>query len=154
MEVILTKVSKLGNIGDRVTVKGGYARNFLIPTGGAVSTTPKNVAYFEKIRADLEATAAEELKAAQALAAKLAKLQLRITAKVSEGDAIFGSITVADVVALIQEKHPEVTRKQVHLLEGPAKQLGLYDVTIQCHRDVVVPLQLTIEAEASASDQA
>ena len=152
MEVILTKVSKLGNIGDRVSVKGGYARNYLIPTGGAVSTTPRNVAYFEKIKSELEAKAAEELKAAQKLAKLLEKLELTITAKVSEGDAIFGSITVSDVVALIQEDFPEVTRKQVHLLEGPAKQLGSFDVTIQCHRDVVVPLQLTIEAEASKDD--
>jgi large subunit ribosomal protein L9 len=144
VEVILTKVSKLGNVGDTVTVKGGYARNHLIPTGAAVSTTPENVAYFESIRSDLEAQAAAELKKAQSLAAELSKIVLRVPAKVSDGTTIFGSVGVIDILEHIQKSHPEIERRQVHLLGGAAKELGEYEVTIQCHRDVVVPLTLTI----------
>lgn len=148
MEVILTKISKLGNVGDRVTVKGGYARNFLIPTGGAVSTSPKNVAYFEKIRGELEKVAAEELKAAQLLAAELEKLQLTHWAKVSEGTSIFGSVGVGEVIEIINKTHPNIERKQVHVLGGAAKELGHYTVTIQLHRDVVVELTLAVLDES------
>lgn len=144
MEVILTKVSKLGNVGDTVTVKGGYARNHLIPTGAAVSTTSENITYFESIRSDLEAKAAEELKQAQSLAAELSKIVLRVPAKVSEGTAIFGSVGVVDILQHIQKSHPQIERRQVQLIGGAAKELGEYEVTIQCHRDVVVPLTLTI----------
>jgi large subunit ribosomal protein L9 len=144
MQVILTKVSKLGNIGDKVTVKGGYARNYLIPTGGAVSTTPKNLAYFDKIRGELEKVAAEELKNAQLLAAELEKIQLTYWAKVSEGTSIFGSVGVPEVLELIHKTHPNIERKQVHVLGGAAKEIGQYKVTIQCHRDVVVELTLSV----------
>ncbi|MEE3002971.1 MAG: 50S ribosomal protein L9 [Pseudomonadota bacterium] len=144
MEVILTKVSKLGNIGDKVNVKGGYARNYLIPTGGAVSTTAKNLAYFDKIRAELEKTAAAELKEAQLLAADLQKIELVYPAKVSEGESIFGSVGVVEVLSLINKTHPSIERRQVHLIGGAARELGEYKVTIQCHRDVVVELALKV----------
>ena len=144
MEVILTKVSKLGNVGDTVTVKGGYARNHLLPTGAAVSTTPENITYFDSIRSDLEAQAAEELKQARSLAAELSKIALRVPAKVSEGTTIFGSVGVIDILQHIQKSHPQIERRQVQLIGGAAKELGEYEVTIQCHRDVVVPLTLTI----------
>jgi len=149
VEVILTKVSKLGNVGDKVSVKGGYARNYLIPTGGAVSTTTKNLAYFEKIRAELEKAADEELKVAQALAKKLETLTLKVAVKVSEGTSMFGSIGVVDVLKLINESQPEIERRQVQLLGGAVRELGEYDVTIQCHRDVVVALKLQVVDLAS-----
>ncbi|MBT4884552.1 MAG: 50S ribosomal protein L9 [Legionellales bacterium] len=144
MEVILTKVSKLGNVGDKVMVKGGYARNYLIPTGGAVSTTTKNLAYFEKIRSELEKAADVELKTAQALAKKLETLSLKVAAKISEGGSIFGSIGVIDVLKLINKSHPEIERRQVQLLGGAVREIGEYDVTIQCHRDVVVALKMQV----------
>jgi large subunit ribosomal protein L9 len=144
VEVILTKVSKLGNVGDKVMVKGGYARNYLIPTGGAVSTTTKNLAYFEKIRSELEKAADVELKTAQALAKKLETLSLKVAAKISEGGSIFGSIGVIDVLKLINKSHPEIERRQVQLLGGAVREIGEYDVTIQCHRDVVVALKMQV----------
>ena len=144
MEVILTKVSKLGNVGDKVSVKGGYARNYLIPTGGAVSTTPKNLEYFETIRSELEKVAAAELKEAQLLATELEKIQLTHWAKVSEGTSIFGSVGVAEVLEIINKTHPNIERKQIHVIGGAAKEVGEYTVTIQCHRDVVVELTLSV----------
>ena len=144
MEVILTSVSSLGNIGDRVKVKGGYGRNYLIPNSKAVAITEDNLKYFESIREELEKEAKIELEAAQSVAKEMQKLKLLHKAKVSEGDAIFGSVNVSDVLTLINEKFPEVCRKQVSLVGGTVRTIGVFDVVIVCHRDVKVNLELKV----------
>lgn len=149
MEVILTKVSKLGNVGDVVNVKGGYARNYLIPTGSAVTTTVRNVAYFEKMRTKLEAAAKDELAVAQQVADKISALELIVYAKVSEGDAIFGSVSVVDILQEINATIPEVSRHQISLVGGAVRELGEYDVVVSCHRDIKVTMKLTVADIAS-----
>lgn len=146
--ILLEKVRNLGNLGDKVRVKSGYGRNFLIPGGKAVMATKDNVEKFEARRADLEAKAAEKLTAAEARGAKLAELaEVTITMRASDEGKLFGSVAALDVVDAINAVGGEVEKREVIMPEGHIRQVGEYELTIQLHSDVNQPFKLTIAAE-------
>lgn len=148
MEVILLqKVTNLGNIGDRVKVKSGYGRNFLLPQGKATLATAENVAKIEARRAELEKQAQEELAAAQARAAKLEGFKLSLTAKAGTEGKLFGSIGNADVIEALQNAGHKVTRAEVRLPNGPIRHVGEHIAQLQLHADVVVDVPVTVAAE-------
>ena len=148
MEVILLeRVANLGNLGDRVTVKAGYGRNFLVPSKKAVPANEANIAEFEARRAELEQKAAEVLAEAQARAEKLAAVG-SITIKANAGDEgkLFGSIGVSDIVTAVADAGVEVERREVSLPEA-IRNIGEYEVTFQLHSDVAQTINLVVEAE-------
>lgn len=146
--ILLEKVRNLGNLGDKVRVKSGYGRNFLIPGGKAVMATKDNVEKFEARRADLEAKAAEKLTAAEARGAKLSELaEVTITMRASDEGKLFGSVAALDVVDAINAVGGEVEKREVIMPEGHIRQVGEYELTIQLHSDVNQPFKLTIAAE-------
>lgn len=148
MEIILLeRVGKLGNLGDQVTVKSGYGRNYLIPFGKAVPATKTNIADFEARRADLEAVAAEKLSAAEARAEKIAAFTLNIEANAGDEGKLFGSIGPRDIAEAVTEAGIEVSKSEVRLPEGPIRNVGEYEVAVQLHSDVTATLNVTVVAE-------
>ncbi|KZZ14863.1 50S ribosomal protein L9, partial [Oleiphilus sp. HI0079] len=132
MEVILLeKVGKLGGLGDKVTVKSGFGRNFLVPFGKAVPANAENVAQFEARRAELEKAAAEKLAAAEARAAELNEKSVTITSKAGDEGKLFGSIGVRDVADAVTAAGTEVSKSEVRLPEGPIRAVGDYEIDIQ-----------------------
>lgn len=148
MEVILLeKVGKLGALGDKVTVKAGYGRNFLVPYGKAVPATASNVAEFEARRAELEKAAAEKLGAAEGRAEELNEKAVTITSKAGDEGKLFGSIGVRDIADAVTAAGVEVSKSEVRLPEGPLREVGEYDITIQLHSDVSAVIKLSVVAE-------
>ncbi|MEE9494539.1 MAG: 50S ribosomal protein L9 [Gammaproteobacteria bacterium] len=148
MEIILLeKVANLGNLGDRVNVKSGYGRNFLIPTGKATPATEEQVKLFEERRAELEAAAVELHATAEARREKLEGMVLTIVAKSGDEGKLFGSIGTMDIAAAVGEAGVEIDRNEVRLPEGAFRQLGEYTVAIHLHTDVDVDIALNIVAE-------
>lgn len=148
MEVILLdKVENLGGIGDRVNVRPGYARNYLLPQGKATAATAENIAAFEARRAEIERRAAEELARAQARAEKLAGLELTIGAKAGAEGKLFGSIGAADIAEACATLGQEVERSEVRLPEGPIRSTGEVEVVLHLHSDVNVPITVKVTAE-------
>jgi large subunit ribosomal protein L9 len=149
MEVILLeKIGKLGVLGDKVAVKSGYGRNYLIPYGKAVPATTNNVAEFETRRAELEKIAAEKLTAAQARAEQLNDKEVTITSKSGDEGKLFGSIGVRDIADAVTAAGVEVNKSEVRLPEGPLRAVGEYDITIHVHSDVNAIVKLSVVAEA------
>jgi large subunit ribosomal protein L9 len=145
MEVILLeKVANLGNIGDRVKVKSGYGRNFLLPKGKATVATPENIAKFEARRAEIEKQAKEKLEQAQARAAKLEGFKLTISAKAGNEGKLFGSVGTTDIAEAATRAGQPLTRSEVRLPHGPIRTAGDHMVQVHLHTDVVVDLQVTI----------
>jgi len=152
MEVILLeKVTNLGNIGDRVKVKPGFGRNFLLPQGKATLATEANVAKFEARRAELERRQAEELAAAQARAAQLAQLQLKLVAKAGSEGKLFGSLGTVDVAEACTAAGCAVERSEVRMPAGPIRSTGEHQVDLHLHADVTVSITLTVVSEEAAS---
>ena len=153
MEVILLeKVQRLGSLGDKVSVKAGFARNYLIPKGIAVAATPENVAGFEERRAELERQEAEALAAAGQRAAAFEEVEITVLRKAGEEGRLFGSVGPADVAQALGEAGHEVARQQVRMPEGdPIRQLGEYDVTIRVHADVEAVIRLKVEPEPAGA---
>jgi len=148
MEVILLqKVANLGNIGDRVKVKPGFGRNYLLPQGKAALATAANVAKFEERRVDLEKRAADDLAAARTRAARLEGHALTITAKVGGEGKLFGSIGTADIAEALSADGIEVERSEVRLPGGPIRLVGEHHVKVHLHSDVEVNLTVTVVAE-------
>lgn len=149
MEVILlSKVENLGDIGDKVNVKPGYGRNFLIPTGKAAPATAENVKAFEKRRAELERQAAEALAAAKARAEQLESVDaLEITAKVASEEKLFGSVSPVDIAEALAARGIEVERNEVRMPEGPIRVVGEHTVTLHLHTDVDVELKVVVTGE-------
>jgi len=148
MEIILMqKVANLGNIGDRVKVKAGYGRNFLLPQGKATLATAANIAKFEARRAEFEKAAKEELSNAQARAAKLDGIKLQLTAKAGGEGKLFGSIGTTDVAEALRKAGHTVERSQVRMPNGPIRQAGEHVVQLHLHTDVNVDLPLIIVGE-------
>jgi len=148
MEVILLeRVANLGNLGDRVKVRSGYGRNFLVPSKKAVPANEANIAEFESRRAELEKAAAEVLATAQSRAEAIAAVG-SITIKANAGDEgkLFGSIGVTDIVEAASAAGIEVERREVSLPES-IRNIGEYDVSFQLHSDVAQNIKLTVEAE-------
>jgi large subunit ribosomal protein L9 len=148
MEIILLqKVENVGSIGDRVRVKSGYARNFLIPQGKATLATAANIAKFEVRRAELEAKAAAELGAAQARAKKLEGLVIKITMQAGAEGKLFGSVGTVDIADAVGKQGVEIERSEVRLADGPLRIAGEHEVNLHLHTDVDVLLKVIIEAE-------
>ena len=148
MEVILLqKVANLGNIGDRVKVRSGYGRNFLLPQGKATLATAENVARFEARRAELELLAREHLVSAEERAAAMKDFKLTIHAKAGTEGKLFGSIGTADIAEACTRAGFKVERSEVRLAGGPLRMLGEHTVSLHLHADIDVPLHLTIVAE-------
>ena len=145
--ILLQKVANLGQIGDRVKVKSGYARNFLVPTGKATVATVKNIAQFEAQRAVLEAKANEELALAQARALKFENFKLELRAKAGTEGKLFGSIGTADIAEAAGKAGQPITRAEVRMPTGPIRSTGEHQVQLHLHTDVDVTLVVTIVAE-------
>ena len=148
MEVILLqKVANLGNIGDRVKVRSGFGRNYLLPQGKATLATPDNIARFEARRAELERLAREHLSSAEERAVALKDFKLTIQAKAGTEGKLFGSIGTSDVAEACSRAGFKVERSEVRLPSGPLRSLGEHAVSLHLHADVDVPLHVTIVAE-------
>jgi large subunit ribosomal protein L9 len=145
--ILLTKVANLGNIGDRVKVKSGYGRNFLLPSGKATLATPANVARFEARRAELEKVAREQLVDAESRSAALKDFTLRITAKAGNEGKLFGSIGTTDIAEACSSQGHKVARSEVRLPNGPIRMVGDHQIVLHLHTDVDVPLQVSVVAE-------
>ena len=150
MEVILLdKIAKLGGLGDKVTVKSGYARNFLLPKGKAVFASTANVEHFETRRADLEKKLAETLKAAEARAAKVVALaEVTIASKAGDEGKLFGSIGTRDIADAITEAGVEVSKAEVRLPLGTIRETGEFDIAIHLHNDVNTSIKIIVIAQA------
>jgi large subunit ribosomal protein L9 len=147
MEIILLeKVDNVGGIGDRVRVKSGYARNYLIPQGKATLATAANIAKFESRRAELEAKAAGELAAAQARAKKLEGLVLKIEMQAGAEGKLFGSVGTVDIAEAIGKHGVEIERSEIRLREGPLRVVGEHQIDLHLHADVNVEITVVIEA--------
>ncbi len=149
MEVILLeKIANLGNLGDKVTIKSGYGRNYLVPQGKAVAATAKKIAEFEARRAELEKAAAEKLSAAQKLGNELSKLEIVITHKAGDEGRLFGSVGTHNIAEAITEAGIAIEKQQIRLPHGAIRHIGEYPIDINLHSDVIVTLSIKIAAEA------
>lgn len=148
MEVILLdKVENLGGIGDKVRVKPGYARNYLLPQGKAARATPENIAEFEARRTELEAKAAAVIADARARAEKIEGLTLTIRAKVGSEGKLFGSVGPVDISEAAEAAGVTIERSEIRLAEGPLRAVGAHEVEVHLHSEVSVPITVTVEAE-------
>lgn len=146
--ILLEKIGNLGDLGDVVNVRNGYARNFLIPNKMARRATPAAIAEFETRRAELEKAQAERLAAAEAVAAKMADLRVEIGQKAGVDGRLFGSVTTMDIAAALVEKgFADVVKSQVRLPEGPFKAVGEFPVEINLHPDVTAEITVAVIGE-------
>ncbi len=151
MEVILLeKVKNLGDLGDRVTVKRGYGRNFLLPQGKALRASRENIEVFEQRRAQLEKEAADRLSAAQKRADKLRDLSVTVTARVSPEGKLYGSVGPTDVADVLIAQGVDVARSEVQLSlgSGVIRETGEYEAVVHLHADVEVPIKVVVEGAA------
>lgn len=153
MKVILKEsITGLGVLGDQVTVKRGYARNFLIPEGKADLATPANLADFEKNKAELAKRAAAALKTAQDQAAALSGLTLDIAVKAGEEGKLFGSVSAKDIGEALAEKGHAVSKQAVVLSEGLIRHTGEYTAVIRLHPEVHVNITVTVASSAAPAE--
>ena len=146
--ILLEKVANLGNLGDIVRVKDGYARNFLIPTKRARRATEAAIKEFEARRAELEKVAAEKLAAAQAVGEKLTGLTVTVAQKAGVDGRLFGSVTNHDVAEALGKIGFEIPKAHVRMPHGPLKAVGEFPVSVAAHTDVVVDITVKVVAEA------
>ncbi|MFU8895471.1 MAG: 50S ribosomal protein L9 [Gammaproteobacteria bacterium] len=148
MEVILLdKVENLGGVGDKVKVKPGYARNYLLPQGKATRATAENIAEFEARRSELEAKAAAIITDARARAEKISGLKLVIAAKAGSEGKLFGSIGPVDIAEAAEAAGVTIERSELRLADGPLRTIGDYEIEVHLHAEVSVPITVTVEAE-------
>ena len=155
MEVILLEqVNKLGALGEQVTVKPGYGRNFLIPSGKAALATPENREKFVARRAELEQAQADALSAAKSQAEKIDGLALTLRRKVSSGGKLFGSVGASDIVEAAAAAGATLSRQAIKLEDGPFKQVGEYEVEVHLRADVDAVIKLAIVSEDAPPEDA
>ena len=142
--ILLEKVLNVGDLGEIVKVKPGFARNFLIPQGKAKRATPENLKLLEERRAELEKIAAEKLERAQAEAAKLEGVAIQITQKAGVDGRLFGSVTNVDIVEALQAKGHAVEKAMIRMPTGPLKQVGEFPLTIALHTDVTAQITVSV----------
>ncbi|ABI55940.1 50S ribosomal protein L9 [Alkalilimnicola ehrlichii MLHE-1] len=148
MEVILLeKVANLGDLGDRVKVRPGYGRNYLVPQGKAKPATKENIRYFEERRAELERQAQEALAAAEARKEQLEGLTVTISAKSGEEGKLFGSVGTQDVADAITAAGVEVARREVRMPEGPIRVTGEYELELGLHTDVTALVKVVVQSQ-------
>jgi len=148
--ILLEKIENLGAMGDKVKVKPGYGRNFLIPKGKAKLATAANLAEFEKLRAELEAKAKAEFDSATARAEKLQAITLEIPANAGEEGKLFGSIGTADIAKACNDAGVPVDRKEVRLPQGALREIGEHTVGLHLHVDVDVEIPVTVIREKAS----
>ena len=148
MEVILLeKIANLGALGDRVTVKAGYGRNYLIPQAKAVAATADNIEAFESRRAELEKEAAQILSAAEARATAVAALELTISANAGEEGKLFGSVGARDIAQAAADAGVELDRSEIRLPNGPVREVGEYAIEVGLHPEVETSLKVIVVPE-------
>ena len=147
--ILLEKIGNLGNLGDVVKVKDGYARNFLIPHGKARRATDTAIKEFEARRAELEKVQADRLSAAQAVGEKLTGKAVSISAKAGVDGRLFGSVTNFDIAEALTKQGFEVVKGQVRMPQGPLKTVGEHKVDVALHSDVLVEVAVTVVGEAA-----
>ncbi|SFH91024.1 50S ribosomal protein L9 [Modicisalibacter xianhensis] len=148
MEVILLdNIGKLGGLGDKVTVKPGYGRNYLVPYGLAVPATKDNVEAFEAQRAELEAQAAERKSEAEARAEQLNDIELSLVAKAGDEGKLFGSIGPRDLADALAQAGIDVAKSEVRMPEGPIRATGEYDIQLHLHAEVDATIRIVVVAE-------
>ncbi|HQQ70806.1 MAG TPA: 50S ribosomal protein L9 [Alicycliphilus sp.] len=147
--ILLDKVVNLGNLGEIVKVKDGYARNFLIPTGRARRATATAKAEFEARRAELEKAAAEKLVAAQAQGEKLAGSSVKLTQKAGVDGRLFGSVTNSDIAEELNKQGYGLVKSQIRLPNGPIKMVGDNTITVSLHTDVAVEVTVSVYGETA-----
>ena len=148
MEVILLeKIANLGALGDRVTVKAGYGRNYLIPQAKAVAATADNIEAFETRRAELEKEAAQILSAAEARATAVAALELTISANAGEEGKLFGSVGARDIAQAAADAGVELDRSEIRLPDGPVREVGEYAIEVGLHPEVETSLKVIVVPE-------
>jgi large subunit ribosomal protein L9 len=148
MEIILLqKIDNLGDLGDKVHVKNGYGRNYLIPSGRAVPATAENVERFEARRAELEKEATEKMTAAEARKTQLDGLAVSISCKAGDEGRLFGSVGTGDIAKAVSDTGIELEKREVLLPHGPFRVTGEYEVELHLHADVNATLKLTITPE-------
>ena len=148
MEVILLeRVVNLGDLGDRVDVKSGYGRNFLIPQKKAVPATKDNVVAFEARRAELESLEQAKLVEAQARAVKVNALDITLTVKAGDEGKLFGSITVRDIVDAAEKRGVSIDKIEVLMPDGPLRELGEFEIDVQLHAEVIATIKVGVIAE-------
>ncbi len=148
MEVILLeKIDSLGGLGDKVRVRPGYARNFLLPKGKAKFASPENIAEFEARRAELERAAAEAMAEAEARRESLTDMVIEITAKAGSEGKLFGSIGAGDIADAVSARGVAVEKREVRLPEGPLRQAGEYQIDLHLHADVDAEIRIIVIGE-------
>ena len=145
--ILLEKVVNLGQLGDVVKVKDGYARNYLIPHGKARRATNAAIKEFENRRADLEKVQADKLAAAQAVQAKLSGVAVKVAAKAGVDGRLFGSVTNYDIAEALAKQGFEVNKAQVRMPQGPLKLVGEYPLAVALHSDVVADITVSVVGE-------
>ena len=148
MEVILLEtIAKLGDLGDKVTVKSGYGRNFLIPQKKAVPATAENLEVFEARRAELEKIAGGKLLEAQSRAETINALSVSIETKAGEEGKLFGSVTVRDIAEAAEAKGVALEKSEIRLPQGPIRELGEFEIDVHLHPEVDAILKLAVVPE-------
>jgi large subunit ribosomal protein L9 len=148
MRIILQQeVANLGKVGDQVSVRAGFGRNYLLPKGIAVLATQANIADFEARRADLEKMAAEVLAHAKKRAEKLAELEVVVSAQAGDEGKLFGSVGPKDIAEAVTAKGVTIEKKEVIMVEGPIRQTGEFTISLKLHSEVTVPFKLKVVGE-------
>ncbi len=147
--ILLQKVTNLGNLGDKVDVKPGYGRNFLVPKGKAVPATAANLAEFEAKRADYEAKAQANLGEAEARRAKLQDASVTIYANASTEGKLYGSVGPRDIAEALPKLGMPVEKSEVVMGEGALRHIGEFEVLVHLHADVEIPVKVIVQAEAA-----
>ncbi len=146
--ILLEKIRNLGDLGDQVTVKPGFGRNFLIPKGKAVRATPENKTRFEAERAERERRQQDQLKAAQARGAQLQGATVQLVRKASEEGRIFGSVGTSDIAEAMTAAGFELAKSEIDLPEGPLKTVGDHPIQVSLHPEVTATIIVSVVAEA------
>jgi large subunit ribosomal protein L9 len=148
--ILLEKIVNVGNLGDVVKVKQGYARNYLIPQGKAKRATPENIKLLEAKRAELEAAAAQKLVDAEAVAAKLEGMSVVITQKAGVDGRLFGSVTNVDIVEALKAQGISVEKAAIRMPAGPLKQVGDYPLVVAVHADASANITVSVLGDTMA----
>ncbi|MDQ6922638.1 MAG: 50S ribosomal protein L9 [Pseudomonadota bacterium] len=152
--ILLEKVVNVGDLGEVVKVRQGYARNFLIPQGKAKRATPENLELLEAKRGELEKAAGERLAKAQAQAEKIEGVTIQVTQKAGVDGRLFGSVTNVDVVEALQGLGHTVEKSMVRMPEGPLKHVGDFPLTIALHTDVAAHITVTVRGDTTGNQAA
>ena len=149
--ILLEKVANVGDLGEVVKVKPGFARNYLIPQGKAKRATPENLKLLEEKRSELEKVAADKLAAAQEQAAKLEGVTVQITQKAGVDGRLFGSVTNVDIVEALREKGHDVEKAMIRMPSGPLKHVGDFPLVVALHADVAAQITVSVLGDTTGT---